>query len=65
MQASQEPPDFTRLDDTALLAERAVMRERLANLPPHSPDHAALTLVYDASTAEVNKRARAAWTRSS
>jgi hypothetical protein len=65
MRISEEPTDFSKLDDSALLSTRARMRERLAHLPPHSPDHVALTLVYDASTVEVNERARAAWTRSS
>jgi hypothetical protein len=63
MRISEETTDFRKLDDSALLSARAGMRERLEHLPPHSPDHAALTLVYDASTAEINERARAAWTR--
>ena len=65
MQANDEPADFSQLDDSALLSERARMRERLERLPPHSPERAILALVYDASTAEVNERARAAWTRPS
>lgn len=55
--------DFTAMDDTALLEERARMRERLAELPPDSPEHVTLSFVYDISTAEVTERARVAWSR--
>jgi hypothetical protein len=55
--------DFTQLDDTALLIRRAEMRAELERLPPASPGHAALTALYDESTAEVNQRARRAWTK--
>jgi hypothetical protein len=54
-------PDFTELDDSALLSLRARMREELAELPPHSSALAALTCVYDASTEEITERARRAW----
>ena len=57
--------DFTRLDDTALLSRRAEMRAELERLPPASPGHAALAALYDRSTAEVNDRARRAWSRTS
>jgi hypothetical protein len=57
--------DFTRLDDSALLSMRAQMRARLERLPPASPGHAALTALYDKTTAEVDDRARRAWTRTS
>jgi hypothetical protein len=57
--------DFTRLDDAALLSRRAEMRAELERLPPASPDHAALTALYDRTTEEVNGRARRAWTRTS
>jgi hypothetical protein len=54
--------DFTRLDDAALLM-RAQMRAELERLPPASPDHAALTALYDRTTEEVDGRARRAWAR--
>ena len=57
--------DFTRMDDSALLALRAEMRAELERLPPASPDHATLTALYDKTTAEVDARARRAWTRAS
>jgi hypothetical protein len=58
-----KPPDFTRLDDSALLSIRARMRAELGLLPPNSPALAALTRAYDASTEEITDRARRAWTR--
>jgi hypothetical protein len=57
--------DFTRMDDSALLAMRAEMRAELERLPPASPDHAALAALYDKTTEEVDDRARRAWTRAS
>jgi len=57
--------DFTRLDDSALLSMRAEMRTELERLPAGSPDHAALTALYDKTTGEVDDRARRAWTRTS
>lgn len=65
MNASDQPPDFTRFDDTALLAWRAKARAELERLPPASPGHARLTKLYDESTYEVNERARRAWSRAS
>ena len=65
MQTSDEPADFTRLDDSALLSMRARMRAELERLPPASPGHAALTALYDKTTGEVDERARRAWTRAS
>jgi hypothetical protein len=41
------------------------MRAELERLPPLSPEHAALTRIYTATTAEVTDRARRAWTRES
>ena len=38
------------------------MRAELERLPPHSAGHDALSRAYDASTGEINARARAAWT---
>src|SRR5262249_18397179 len=52
---------FTRLDDSALLTGRAQARAALERLPPASPDHAALSALYDQSTEVVNDRARRAW----
>jgi hypothetical protein len=57
--------DFTRMDDSALLAMRAEMRAELERLPPASPAHAALTALYDKTTEEDDDRARKAWTRAS
>lgn len=55
--------DFTRLDDSALLAWRAETRDRLEELPPGSPGHAALSALYDRSTTEIADRARKAWSK--
>jgi hypothetical protein len=55
--------DFARMDDSALLTWRARTRAELERLPPGSPGHAVLTARYDQSTAEVNDRARRAWSR--
>lgn len=65
MNATEEPSDFTQLDDTALLAAREQMRAELQRLPPHSPNRTALTARYDASLDELVERARKAWTRAS
>ncbi len=61
--SSVQLPDFTRLDDSALLSMRARMRAELERMPENSPARAALIRVYDASTEEVNERARKAWSR--
>jgi hypothetical protein len=53
--------DFTKLDDNALLSRRAEMRAELERLSPTSSGYAALRAIYDKSTAEVNDRARKAW----
>jgi hypothetical protein len=65
MTPAEDPPDFTQLDDTALLRAREHMRAELQRLPPHSPGHAALTARYDASLDELVDRAREAWTNPS
>jgi len=39
------------------------MRAELDRLPPGSHDHAALTALYDEATAEVDCRAREAWSK--
>jgi hypothetical protein len=61
--SSVQLPDFTRLDDSALLSMRAQMRAELERLPANSAARAALIRVYDASTEEVTDRARKAWAR--
>jgi hypothetical protein len=59
----RDSQNFTLLDDSALLSRRAEMRAELERLPPGSPGYAALSALYDQSTAEVNERARRAWSR--
>jgi hypothetical protein len=59
---TEDTPDFTQLDDSALISRRAQMRAELERLPPRSAGHDALSRAYDASTGEINARARAAWT---
>lgn len=56
-----EEPGFSQLDDSALISLREKMRGQLERLPPHSPGHAELAARYDLTTAEINDRARAAW----
>lgn len=65
MNAIDQPADFTRLDDSALLTWRAQARAELEQLPPASPGHTRLTALYDESTYEVNERARRAWSQAS
>jgi hypothetical protein len=55
--------DFARMNDSELLGWRAETRAELERLAPGSPGHAALTACYDVSTAEVNDRARRAWSK--
>jgi hypothetical protein len=55
--------NFALLDDTALLSRRAEMRDEMDRLPAGSPELADLMARYDRSTAEVDDRARRAWTR--
>jgi hypothetical protein len=62
---TDDSDNFSQLDDSALLSKRAEMRAELERLPLASPGHAALTALYDLSTAEVNDRARKAWSKSS
>ena len=62
--AMDDYEDFTQLDDSALLRRRAEMRAELEQLSAASLDYAVLTVLYDRSTAEVNERARAAWSKS-
>jgi hypothetical protein len=65
MNLSDEPSDFTKLDDSALLSWRAEMRAELERLPPASPGHVALLALYEESTEEVYDRARKAWSTAS
>jgi hypothetical protein len=58
-----EESDFSQLDDSALISMREQMRGELERLPPRSHDHAELAARYDLTTAEINERARAAWSR--
>jgi hypothetical protein len=62
---TENTPDFTRLDDSALLSARQQMRAELRLLPPHSDGHAALSAWYDASLDELVERARRAWSQDS
>jgi hypothetical protein len=56
-----EEPDFSQLDDSALISLREEMLGELERLPPHSCNHAELAARYDLTTVEMNERARAAW----
>jgi hypothetical protein len=58
-----EESDFSQLDDSALISLREQMRGELERLPPRSRGHARLVARYDLSTAEINDRARAAWSK--
>ncbi len=62
---TENTPDFTQLDDSALISRRAAMRAELERLPPHSICRDVLSRAYAASTAEIDDRARKAWTRAS
>ena len=62
MSINQEP-DFSQLDDSALISLREEMRGELERLPAHSVDHAELAARYDLTTVEINERARVAWSR--
>jgi hypothetical protein len=57
--------NLAKLDDTALLSWRAEARAELERLPPVSADHTALMALYDKTTAEVDDRARRAWSQAS
>ena len=56
MQTSDEPADFTRLDDSALLSWRARARTELERLPLRSASREALSALYDASLDELVER---------
>jgi hypothetical protein len=57
--------NLAKLDDTALLSWRAEARAELERLAPVSADHTALMALYDKTTAEVDDRARRAWSQAS
>jgi hypothetical protein len=65
MQTTDEPPDFTRLDDPAFLAERARVRGLLEYEPQYAVGRARLERLYAAMTEEFLRRARIAWTPAS
>jgi hypothetical protein len=58
-----EETDFRQLDDSALISVREQIRGELERLPPRSRDHAELAARYDLTTAELDERARAAWSK--
>jgi hypothetical protein len=58
-----EEPDFSQLDDSALISLREEMRGELERLPPHSAGHAELAARYDLTTIEITERSRVAWSR--
>ena len=61
--STSEDPDFSQLDDSALIGLRVQMRGELERLPPQSPSYAELAVRYGLTTVEINDRARAAWSR--
>jgi hypothetical protein len=61
MQHTGEQQDIRRLDDPALLKERARVRGLLEHVPEDSADRAALDRLYAALTREFDRRASAAW----
>ena len=58
-----EEPDFSQLDDSALISMREEMRGELERLPPRSREREELAARYDLTTTEINQRARAAWSK--
>jgi hypothetical protein len=61
--STSEDPDLSQLDDSALISLREEMRDELERLPARSVARAELAARYDLTTAELNERARAAWSR--
>ena len=53
--------EFAAMDDPALIAERAHIRAELERLSPESDDRRVLECLYDIATAELDHRARLAW----
>lgn len=62
---NSQPDDFTKLDDPSFLAERARLRELLADQPDTVTGHEELRRQYDAMTKEFCRRARITWTTTS
>jgi hypothetical protein len=58
---TNEPSDFTQLDDPAFLDERARLRGLLEHEPENTTGRPELEQVYEAMTAEFLRRARIAW----
>jgi hypothetical protein len=65
MHTDDAPPDFTKLDDPAFLAERARLRARLEHVPDNAASRAGLEQLYEAMNREFDRRATAAWTAAS
>ena len=65
MPHNSQPGDFTQLDDPAFLAERARVRQLLGHQPDNAADRAEIRRLYDALTAEYDRRALGAWTTAS
>jgi hypothetical protein len=63
MDTSKGPSDFRTLDDPEFLAAYSGTRRQIERLPVHSPDHPRLATLYEAMTAEFDRRARRAWTQ--
>jgi hypothetical protein len=58
---SQE--EYAKLDDIALIGERAQIREKLMDLSGDAPGRPDLEEDYRTVTAEFDSRARAAWSK--
>jgi hypothetical protein len=62
---TEDEPDFSGLDDPTFLAERARLRDHLENAPGNAKGRAGLERLYEAMTREFDRRATAAWTKTS
>jgi hypothetical protein len=63
MDTSEGPSDFLTLDAPEFLAAYSGTRRQMERLPEHSPDRSWLAALYEAMTAEFDRRARRAWTQ--
>jgi hypothetical protein len=54
-------PDFTELDDPALIAERRRVREQFERLPARDAERIDLEALFDLMTRELDRRAAVAW----
>ncbi len=54
-------PDFTTLDDPALIEERRRVREQFERLPARSAERIELEALFDLLTSELDRRAAVAW----